>query len=43
VLLPALLLRRNVVVLLEIFKEVADVEEGVRVTPDIHEGRLHAG
>jgi hypothetical protein len=42
-LLPALLDGRHVVVLLEILKEVADVEEGVGITPDIHEGRLHAG
>jgi hypothetical protein len=43
VLLPALLLGRHVVVLLEIFQEVADVQEGVGIAPDIHEGGLHAG
>ena len=36
--LCALLFGRHVVVLLEIFKEVADVEEGAGISPDIHEG-----
>ena len=30
-------------VLLQVFKNVADVQEGVAVEADIHEGRLHAG
>ena len=33
----------DVVVVFEIFEEVADVEEGVAIEADIHEGRLHAG
>ena len=34
--------RRNVVVLLEMFQKIADVQEGVAIEADIHEGRLHA-
>ena len=33
----------DVVVIFEIFKEVADVKEGVTIEADVHEGRLHAG
>ena len=33
----------NVVVIFQIFKEVADVEESVAIEADIDEGRLHAG
>jgi hypothetical protein len=32
-----------VIVVFEIFKNVADVQEGVAVQTDIHECRLHAG
>jgi hypothetical protein len=31
------------VVVLEIFQEVADVQEGVAIKADIDKGRLHAG
>ena len=31
----------NVVVLLKMFQEIADVQEGVAIEADIHEGRLH--
>ncbi len=31
------------VVLLEMFQEIADVQEGVAIEADIHKGRLHAG
>ncbi len=34
--------RRNVVVLLEMFQKIADVQEGVAIEADINEGRLHA-
>jgi hypothetical protein len=33
----------NVVVVLEMFQKIADVQEGVAIEADIHEGRLHAG
>ena len=33
--------RRNVVVILEMFQEIADVQEGVAIEADVHEGRLH--
>ena len=33
----------DVVVVFEIFEEVADVKEGVAIEADVHEGRLHAG
>jgi hypothetical protein len=32
-----------VIVVFEIFKDVADVQEGIAVEADIHECRLHAG
>jgi hypothetical protein len=35
--------RVAVIVVFEIFKNVADVQEGVAVQTDIHECRLHAG
>jgi hypothetical protein len=35
--------RDDLVVLLDSFEEVADVEEGVAIEADIHKGRLHAG
>jgi hypothetical protein len=31
-----------VIVVLEVFENVADVQEGVAVEPDVHEGGLHA-
>ncbi len=33
----------DVVVLFQVFQEIADVQEGVAVESDIHKGRLHAG
>jgi len=33
--------RSHVVVLLEMFQEIADVQEGVAIEADIHKGRLH--
>jgi hypothetical protein len=33
----------NVVVVFEIFQEIADVQEGIAIQADIYEGRLHAG
>ena len=33
---------RDVVVILEMFQEIADVQEGVAIEADIHEGRLHS-
>ena len=38
-----LLGRMAVIVVLEIFEDVADIEEGVAVKTDVHEGRLHTG
>jgi hypothetical protein len=38
-----LLVPMAVIVILEIFENVADVQEGVAVQADIHECRLHAG
>jgi hypothetical protein len=35
--------RDDVIVLLEIFEEIADVEKCVAIEADIHKGRLHAG
>jgi hypothetical protein len=35
--------RSNVIVFLEMFQKIADVQEGVAIEADIHEGRLHAG
>ena len=35
--------RDDVIVLLEIFEEIADVEKRVAIEADIHKGRLHAG
>jgi len=32
-----------VVIVFEIFEDVADVQEGIAVEADIDEGRLHAG
>jgi hypothetical protein len=32
----------NVVVVFKIFKEIADVQEGVAIQADVYEGRLHA-
>src|SRR2546425_10437629 len=37
-----LLVRMAVIVVLEIFENVTDIEEGVAVKTDVHEGRLHA-
>jgi hypothetical protein len=34
---------RNVVVLFQMFQEIADVQEGVAIESNIHEGRLHTG
>ena len=34
--------RRDVIVLLEMFQEIADVQEGVAIEADVHEGRLHS-
>jgi hypothetical protein len=33
----------HVVVIFEIFEEIADVKEGVAIEANIHKGRLHAG
>jgi len=33
----------NVVEFLDIFQEIADVQEGVAIETDLDEGRLHAG
>jgi hypothetical protein len=33
----------NVVVVLKMFQEIADIQEGVAVEANIHKGRLHAG
>jgi hypothetical protein len=33
----------NVVVVLEVFQEIADVQEGVAIEANIHKGRLHTG
>jgi hypothetical protein len=33
----------DVVVLFQIFQEIADVQEGVAIEADVHEGGLHAG
>jgi hypothetical protein len=33
--------RSDVVILLEMFQEIADVQEGVAIEADVHEGRLH--
>jgi len=33
--------RGNVVVVLEMFEKIADVQEGVAIEADINEGRLH--
>src|SRR6266436_3214202 len=38
-----LLVRMAVIVVLEIFENVTDIEEGVAVKTDVHEGRLHSG
>jgi hypothetical protein len=38
-----LLVRMPVIVVLEVFENVADVQEGVAVETNVHEGRLHAG
>jgi hypothetical protein len=32
-----------VIVVLEVFKHVADVQEGIAVETDVYESRLHAG
>jgi len=37
-----LLVRMPVIVVLEVFENVADVQEGVAVEPNVHEGGLHA-
>ena len=37
------LVRMPVIVVLEIFENVADVQEGVAVEANVHESRLHAG
>jgi len=37
------LVRLAVIVVLEVFENVADVEESVTIETDVHEGRLHAG
>ena len=36
-------LRMAVIVIFEIFENVADVQEGIAIQADIHEGGLHAG
>ena len=36
-------LRMTSIILLEVFEDVADVQESVAVQPDIDESRLHAG
>ena len=33
----------DLVVLLDVFEHVADVEKGVGIEADVHKGRLHAG
>ena len=35
--------RNDVIVVLEIFEEIADVEKGVAIESDVHKSRLHAG
>src|ERR1700680_483939 len=35
--------RCNVVVVFQVFQEIADVQEGVAIEANIHKGRLHAG
>jgi len=38
-----LLVRMPVIVVLEVFENIADVQEGVAVEANVHEGGLHAG
>jgi len=38
-----LLVRLSVIVVLQVFEDVAYVEESVAIKPNVHEGRLHAG
>jgi hypothetical protein len=33
----------NVVVIFEIFQEIADVQKSIAIQADVYEGRLHAG
>ncbi len=40
-LLEFVLDRSNVVVVFQVFQEIADVQEGVAIEANIHEGRLH--
>ena len=41
--LVMLLVRLAVLVILEVFEDVADVEKRIAVEADVHESRLHAG
>src|ERR1700751_4437804 len=41
--LVMLLVRLAVLVILEVFEDVADVEKRIAVEPDVHESRLHTG
>jgi hypothetical protein len=37
-----LLVRMSMIVIFQVFEDVADVEESVAIEADVHEGRLHA-
>jgi hypothetical protein len=38
-----LLVRMPMIVIFQVFEDVADVEESVAIEPNVHEGRLHTG